>query len=369
MVSLSAAPRLALVGPGLGDTKLALETRVPPPAPERPAEQAEAAVASPPTPPAEMRPAPTPAAVVPAVPPPPPAPLREIVPEAPPPRAVTPDPPTPAVVAALPSVEAALPATPVPPQRLPVPEPIPRPAPAPSIQPVAAVVRPPAPPAFDAPRLAIIIDDLGYDQGAARRAIALPPAVTLAFLPYGFHLPELTAAAAARGHDVFLHLPMEPTGKENPGANALLTSLQPAEVSRRLAWAFDHVPRAVGVNNHMGSRGTADPALMLAVLSEVRRRGLVFVDSRTTGASVAPTIAERLGVPIASRDVFLDNIPTSGVVLAQLEAAERVARRHGSAIAIGHPFPATLAALADWLPAAERRGLRLVTARSLTTQG
>jgi polysaccharide deacetylase 2 family uncharacterized protein YibQ len=129
------------------------------------------------------------------------------------------------------------------------------------------------------------------------------------------------------------------------------------------------VPRAVGVNNHMGSRGTADPALMLAVLSEVRRRGLVFVDSRTTGASVAPTIAERLGVPIASRDVFLDNIPTSGVVLAQLEAAERVARRHGSAIAIGHPFPATLSALADWLPAAERRGLRLVTARSLTTRG
>jgi polysaccharide deacetylase 2 family uncharacterized protein YibQ len=95
----------------------------------------------------------------------------------------------------------------------------------------------------------------------------------------------------------------------------------------------------------------------------------VFVDSRTTGASVAPTIAGRLGVPIASRDVFLDNIPTSGVVLAQLEAAERVARRHGSAIAIGHPFPATLAVLADWLPAAERRGLRLVTARSLTTRG
>jgi uncharacterized protein len=379
VVSLSAAPRLALVGPGLGDTKLALETRVPPPAPERPAEQAEDVVARPPAPPVEMRPLPQPAAVQKVVPPPPPAPLREVVPEAPPPRPAAPDPPPPlaatpdlpppAVVAALPSVEAALPATPVPLQRLPVPEPIPRPVPAPSIQPVAAIVRPPAPPAFDAPRLAIIIDDLGYDQGAARRAIALSPAVTLAFLPYGFHLPELTAAAAARGHDVFLHLPMEPTGKENPGANALLTSLQPAEVSRRLAWAFDHVPRAVGVNNHMGSRGTADPALMLAVLSEVRRRGLVFVDSRTTGASVAPTIAERLGVPIASRDVFLDNIPTSSVVLAQREAAERVARRRGSAIAIGHPFPATLAALADWLPAAERRGLRLVTARSLTTQG
>jgi polysaccharide deacetylase 2 family uncharacterized protein YibQ len=216
--------------------------------------------------------------------------------------------------------------------------------------------------------LAIIIDDLGYDRRAAQQAIGLPPGVTLAFLPYGYHLPELTAAAVARGHDVFLHLPMEPLGREDPGANALLTSLNPREVSRRLAWAFDHVPHAVGVNNHMGSRGTADPALMLAVLSEVQRRGLVFVDSRTTSVSVAPAIAEQLGLPIASRDIFLDNVPTAGVVLAQLQAAERLARRQGSAVAIGHPFAATLSVLADWLPQAERRGLRLVTARSLVTR-
>ena len=143
--------------------------------------------------------------------------------------------------------------------------------------------------------------------------------------------------------------------------NALLTSLQPAEVSRRLAWAFDHVPRAVGVNNHMGSRATADPALMLAVLSEIRRRGLVFVDSRTTGTSVAPAIAQRLGVPIASRDIFLDNIPTSAVVLAQLEAAERVATAARQRHRHRPPLPGDARGTGDWLPAAERRGLRLVT--------
>lgn len=349
VVSLSAAPRLALVGPGLGDAKLALELRPLPMPAERPAEAVEAVLAKPPP-----RPAP-PAIAEPASPPPIP------VPPAAPRPALQPEPPAPAPEPP-PSIEAAVPATPVPPPGLPAP-PAPRPAAA-AVQPVA-VVRPPAPPAAGAPRLAVIIDDLGYDQGAARRAIALPAPVTLAFLPYGFHLAELTAAAAGRGHDVFLHLPIEPLGNEDPGTNALLTGLQPAELARRLAWAFAHVPHAVGVNNHMGSRGTADPALMLAVLSEVRRRGLVFIDSRTTGASVAPAVAQQLGVPIASRDIFLDNVPTAQVVLAQLEAAERVARRHGQAVAIGHPFPATLSVLADWLPAAERRGLRLVTARSL----
>ena len=211
-----------------------------------------------------------------------------------------------------------------------------------------------------------MIDDLGLDPAAARRAIDLPPGVTLDFLPYGHGLDGLAAAAVARGHDVFLHLPLEPAGHADPGPNALLTGLAPAEVGRRLAWAFGRLPGAVGVNNHMGSRGTADPGLMLAVLAEVARRGLVFVDSRTTPLSVVPGIAGRLGVPFATRDVFLDNEPTAEAVRARLAEAERLARRHGSAIAIGHPYPATLAVLAGWLPDAERRGVRLVTVRSLT---
>jgi hypothetical protein len=234
--------------------------------------------------------------------------------------------------------------------------------------PVAVIVRPP-PPRAAPPRLAVMVDDLGLDPAAARRAIDLPPGVTLDFLPYGRGLDGLVAAAVARGHDVFLHLPLEPVGDADPGPNALLTGLAPAEVARRLAWAFGRLPGAVGVNNHMGSRGTADPGLMLAVLAEVARRGLVFVDSRTTPLSVAPGIAGRLGLPFATRDVSLDNEPTADAVQARLAETERVARRHGGAIAIGHPYPATLAVLAGWLPDAERRGVRLVTARSLARVG
>ena len=233
-------------------------------------------------------------------------------------------------------------------------------------QPAVVMVRPHRP--AGPPQLAVVIDDLGLDMRAARQAVDLPSPVTLSFLPYGYELDRLTAAAAARGHDVFLHMPLEPMGSADPGPNALLTSLSPAEVARRIAWDFARLPGAVGVNNHMGSRGTADPALMLAVLAEVKRRRLVFVDSLTTPLSVVPAIAGRLGVPLATRDVFLDNEPTTDAVQARLAEAERLARRHGSAIAIGHPFPATLALLADWLPDAERRGVRLVTARSLTRQ-
>ena len=208
--------------------------------------------------------------------------------------------------------------------------------------------------------LAIIIDDLGPAAALTRRAIALPRPVTLAFLPYADDLPELTAAARARGHEVFLHLPMQPMGNPNPGPNAILVGLGPAEIERRLDWAFSRLPLATGVNNHMGSRATSDPETMLQVLRAVQRRGLSFVDSRTSPLSVAEGLAARLGLPHAARDVFLDNIPARPAILDALAAAERTARRRGSAVAIGHPYPATLGTLEQWIPEAERRGLRIV---------
>jgi polysaccharide deacetylase 2 family uncharacterized protein YibQ len=179
-------------------------------------------------------------------------------------------------------------------------------------------------------------------------------ALTLAFLPYGHALPGLTAAAAPRPRRV--PPPADGAGGQGrPGPNAILVGLEPAEVARRLAWAFARVPAAVGVNNHMGSRATRDPGLMLQVLTEVRRRGLAFVDSRTSPVSVADATAARLGVPHAARDVFLDNDPSPDAVRARLAEAERLARRGGRALAIGHPYPSTLAVLAEWLPAARAR--------------
>lgn len=259
-----------------------------------------------------------------------------------------------------------------------MPVPSSRPTPAPAVTPAppslsaafSPVALPLAPPRrrsrhAAAPALAVMIDDLGHDPRAARRAIDLPGRLTLAFLPYGHALPELAAAAATRGHDVFLHLPMEPEGPDDPGPNALLTGLDPAELARRLAWAFEQVPGAVGVNNHMGSRATRDPDLMVPVLREIHRRGLAFIDSRTSPLSVAGATAGRLGLPHAARDVFLDNDPTPAAVRARLDEAERFARRDGTALAIGHPYPSTLAVLAEWLPGARTRGVELVTAREL----
>ena len=198
-----------------------------------------------------------------------------------------------------------------------------------------------------------------------RRAIQLPVPVTLSFLPYADDLPITTAAARAHGHEVFLHLPMEPIGSADPGPNAILVGLDPDEFNRRLSWAFERVPLATGLNNHMGSRATSEPESMLKVLQEVRRRGLNFVDSRTSPLSVGDGLAAQLGIPHAARDVFLDNNPAPAGILRQLNEAERLARRRGHALAIGHPYPTTLSVLETWLPAAEARGLKIVRASDL----
>lgn len=213
--------------------------------------------------------------------------------------------------------------------------------------------------------LAIVLDDMGPAVGLTRRAIRLPAPITLSFLPYANDIDALTAEAQSHGHEIFLHLPMEPIGTPDPGPNAILVGLDPGELQRRLAWAFDRVPRATGMNNHMGSRASSDPATMLKVLQEARRHGLSFVDSRTSPLSVGDALAAQLGLPHAARDVFLDNEPSTNAILRQLAEAERDARRRGYALAIGHPYPTTLAVLDSWLPAAQARGLRIVSAGEL----
>mgnify|MGYP000446876029 CR=1 FL=1 len=215
------------------------------------------------------------------------------------------------------------------------------------------------------PLLAIVIDDMGPPPTMTHRAIQLPAPVTLSFLPYAEDLPATTAAARAHGHEVYLHLPMEPIGNADPGPNAILVGLDPEEFDRRLSWAFERVPLATGLNNHMGSRATSEPESMLKVLREVRRHGMTFVDSRTSPLSVGDGLAAQLGIPHAARDVFLDNSPAPAAILRQLTEAERLARRRGHALAIGHPYPTTLAVLDSWLPAAQARGLKLVTASGL----
>ena len=183
--------------------------------------------------------------------------------------------------------------------------------------------------------------------------------MTMAVLPYADGVERLVARAQANNHEIMLHLPMEPLGRANPGPNALLADLSVEEFDRRLDWALDRVPGYTGVNNHMGSRLTSQVEPMARVMRAIQERDVFFVDSRTTGSSVAAKIAATAGLDHATRDVFLDNVPEVGAIIEQLELAARIAQRRGSAIAIAHPYPATIAALRAWLPEAAARGIAL----------
>jgi polysaccharide deacetylase 2 family uncharacterized protein YibQ len=216
------------------------------------------------------------------------------------------------------------------------------------------------------PQLAVILDDFGYDRAAADTLLSLPFPLTVAVIP---HLPlstEVAEEAFRRGDQVLLHLPMESeSDSAKPEEIELRVGMTTGQVSEALAGMLDSVPHAVGVNNHQGSRATADRALMQALMPALRQRGLFFIDSRTTAATVAYDIAERDGVRAASRKVFLDDTTTREAILAQLDLAARDAQRDGSSIAIGHPHPATIAALREGIPRLEARGIHLVFASDL----
>jgi len=217
-----------------------------------------------------------------------------------------------------------------------------------------------------APMVAIVIDDLGLDRRRTAEVAALAGPLTLSFMAYAGDLPRQTAAGHAAGHELMVHMPMQPGDASiDPGPGALLVGQDGAEIRRRLERALAAFDGHVGLNNHMGSRFTAYPAGMRVVLETMRRRGLLFLDSRTTGGSVAPRLAVSTGVPFLERTIFLDHDPRRVAVEHQLAALERTASAHGHAVAIGHPRDATIGALRAWLPSARSRGFALVPASAV----
>jgi len=233
--------------------------------------------------------------------------------------------------------------------------------------------------AFSVPRgrpvIAIVLDDVGVNKAQAEAAIKLPPEITLSFMTYADGVGEMAARARAKGHELMVHVPMEPLGGEvDPGPQALKVQLSDAEILARLRWGLDRLDGYVGINNHMGSRFTQDERGMRVVIEEMRRRNLLFLDSRTIAASVGDRLAAAMGVAHVTRDVFLDDDMSATAVARQLAAAERVALATGQAIAIGHPHPATIAAIRAWLPGAKARGfvvapLSVVAKRQLGASG
>lgn len=214
--------------------------------------------------------------------------------------------------------------------------------------------------AAPAPRIAILIDDLGHDLAAGERALALPKAVGVSVLPGTPYARALALRAAAEGRDLLLHLPLESLDAEPLGPGGIEAGATAAQVRAALAAGLASVPEAKGVNNHMGSLLTQAPESMRVLMGALRERELWFVDSYTTERSVALRVAQELGVPATRRDVFLDPEPGEAVIAEQWQRLLGLAKQRGVALAIGHPNPVTLGWLERELPRLNEQGFALV---------
>ena len=211
------------------------------------------------------------------------------------------------------------------------------------------------------PRLAIILDDLGSDRGAAEAIFALHAPITLSVLPYHAHSQEIAREARAHGCEVMLHLPMQSVGNETPEQEELRPGLSRKQTETMVTKMLQALPEADGVNNHQGSQATANAALMDDLMPVLKDAGVFYVDSRTTAATLAYQAAKRDGVKTGFRNVpFLDDVQNPAAIKRQLLIAIHGAKEKGEAIAIGHPHTATLQVLRDVLPAAKKLGVRLV---------
>lgn len=204
--------------------------------------------------------------------------------------------------------------------------------------------------------MSIIIDDLGQSSERDSRTLALPGPVTMAIMPDTPHATDFARQAHKAGKTVILHMPMDPA----TGPYAWHPGLALPELASRLEAALAKVPYAAGINNHMGSRMTAQREPMTWLMGELQRRHLFFVDSRTSAATVAAAQAQAVGLAHVSRDVFLDDERTVEAIGRQLRLGVELARRQGSAVLIGHPYPQTLQVLERELPRLKAEGIVLI---------
>lgn len=215
------------------------------------------------------------------------------------------------------------------------------------------------------PRVAIILDDGGYGGASTEKALTLDPRLTLAILPNTPFATDTAQRAAQLGFEVILHMPMESQGKNHLFPGQIETSMTPEDIRKLTESAMIQVPGIVGINNHTGSKFTADAHAMQTFLGVIKDYGLYFVDSRTTGSSVAFREARALGIPTAARHIFLDNELNAAYVRRQFQRLIDAAKKHGAAIGIGHFRKTTVAVLSEILPQLEKENIALVHASEL----
>lgn len=215
--------------------------------------------------------------------------------------------------------------------------------------------------------VAVIVDDMGNSMHEANTLLAINVPITFSIIPGYARVREVAEATHRKGEEVIVHIPMEPKGVQQKPfeKNGLLVALNDEEIGKRTEAYLRAVPYAVGANNHMGSRFTEEREKMRTVLAVLKERGMYFVDSKTTPASVGDKLAREMGIAAASRNVFLDNVQDVAAIRAQLEKLADMAKKSGSAVGICHPHKATLQALVAVLPAMKAEGVNFVHASAL----
>ena len=213
------------------------------------------------------------------------------------------------------------------------------------------------------PKVAIIIDDLGYDRKIADKFLELDVALTFSILPFSPFQNKIARRAHEKGVEVMLHVPMEPREYPgvNPGPGTLLANMSPDQLISQLEKNLDTMPDVKGINNHMGSRLTAESDQLNQIFSTLKKRGLFFVDSRTTADTLCKPSARMFKVPFAQRDVFLDHHQQPEFIRKQIIKLIETARSRGEAIGIAHPYATTYTVLKEMLPEL-KRNVRLVPA-------
>lgn len=220
-------------------------------------------------------------------------------------------------------------------------------------------------PQMGKPKIVFVIDDIGGHDRLTTELLNLKDQVTYAILPllpyskYFAHLSEKTKA------EVILHLPLDTVNDVIPGPGLIVDTMPDEDVRELLARNLDSVPRRVGVNNHCGSRGTTDKRLMRLILTELKKRGLFFLDSYTTRESVVREVAHKVGVKVLTRGVFLDNSDAKSAISKEIQHVKTLARQKGSAIAIGHYRKNTLEVLAREIPRLKKNGFEIISLKDL----
>jgi len=217
--------------------------------------------------------------------------------------------------------------------------------------------------------LAIVIDDFGNNMVGTEEMLNMPVPITAAIMPFLPSTKKDAELAFSKGHDVFVHMPMEPVrGKRSwLGPGAITSDLSNEEIRKRVNEAIDQVPHAVGMNNHMGSKITVDPRIMRVVLSVCKERGLMFLDSKTTHKSVVSSIARELGVPVIENRLFFDDVYTTAHISKQMRLLHSNLGKHPYFVAIGHVGPAgkkTASIIREAIPALQKEA-KLVKASQL----